>query len=129
MKIDQATIKDNEFLTDVDSIVPLDKQDPHIIMNTARIDAALPKPIKNPLKMAPSLSFCAHTLALMVRRSKSPVHQWLRLSRKAWQARAADEDPAANGKLTGMALCVPTTDVSFMLVVICAETRRRSEVT
>ena len=52
----------------MDFNVPLDKQDPHIIMNTARIDAALPKTIKNTLKMAPSLSFCARTLALMVRR-------------------------------------------------------------
>ena len=41
---------------------------------------------------------------------------------EAWQVRAVDEDPATNGKRTGMALCVPTTDVSFMLVVICAET-------
>ena len=113
----------------MDSIVPLDKQDLHIITNTARIDAALPKLIKNPLKMAPSLSFCAHTLALMLRRSKPPVHQWLKLSRRAWQARAADEDPAANGKLAGMALRVTTTDDSFLLVVICAETERRSEVT
>ena len=97
----------------MDLNVPLDKQDPHIIMNTARIDAALPKPIKNPLKMAPSLSFCAHTLALMVRRSKPPVLQWLKLSRRAWKARAADEDPAANSKLAGMALRVTTTVASF----------------
>ena len=51
--------------------------------------------------------------------SSAPV---AKVVEEAWQARAADEDPAANGKLTGMALCVPTTDVSFMLVVICAET-------
>ena len=45
----------------MDSIVPLDKQDPHIIMNTARTDAALPKPIKNPLEEgAKPVVLCSH---------------------------------------------------------------------
>ena len=74
------------------------------------------------MKLAPSLSSFARTLVdLMVRREvlHAPV---AKVVEEAWQARAVDEDPATNGKRTGMALCVPTTDVSFMLVVICAKT-------
>ena len=42
LKIDQVASRTNEFFTRVDFNVPQVKQDPNIIMNTARIDAALP---------------------------------------------------------------------------------------
>ena len=50
--------------------------------------------IKYLLEGMPSLPYFARTLAdLMVRRSRSsPWHHWLRLSKKAWQARAADNE-------------------------------------
>merc|ERR1719414_1928305 len=42
MKIDQVDLKDKRVFIRVDFNVPQDKQDPNIITNTARIDAALP---------------------------------------------------------------------------------------
>merc|ERR1719419_893630 len=42
LKIDQVDLKDKRVFIRVDFNVPQDKQDPNIITNTARIDAALP---------------------------------------------------------------------------------------
>ena len=47
-KLDQVAIKDNPFFTHVDFSVQQELQDPTIILNTARIDAALPEPSRNP---------------------------------------------------------------------------------
>ena len=48
LKPNQVAIKDKRFLTRVDLNVPQSKQDPDIIMNTARTDDDLPKPSSIP---------------------------------------------------------------------------------
>ena len=116
------------FFSYVDFNVPLDKQDPHIIMNTACVDAAQQNHQEHLEVGAKSVVLCSHLgpNGEEIDVSSAPV---AKVVEEAWQARAADEDPASNAKLTGMSLCAPTTEASFMLVIVCAETRRRSEVT
>merc|ERR1712054_5094 len=60
LKIDQVDLNDKRVFIRVDSNVPQDKQDPNIITNTARIDAALPT-IKYALQNgAKSVVLCSH---------------------------------------------------------------------
>merc|ERR1712137_1237872 len=60
MKIDEVDLKDKRVFIRVDFNVPQDKQDPSIITNTARIDAALPT-IKYALQSgAKSVVLCSH---------------------------------------------------------------------
>jgi len=60
LKIDQVDVKDKRVFIRVDFNVPQDKQDPNIITNTARIDAALPT-IKYALDNgAKSVVLCSH---------------------------------------------------------------------
>merc|ERR1719454_1188641 len=60
LKIDQVDVKDKRVFIRVDFNVPQDKQDPNIITNTARIDAALPT-IRYALeKGAKSVVLCSH---------------------------------------------------------------------
>merc|ERR1719502_1964632 len=60
LKIDQVDLKDKRVFIRVDFNVPQDKQDPNIITNTARIDAALPT-IKYALDNgAKSVVLCSH---------------------------------------------------------------------
>merc|ERR1712216_685711 len=60
MKIDEVDLKDKRVFIRVDFNVPQDKQDPNIITNTARIDAALPT-IRYALeKGAKSVVLCSH---------------------------------------------------------------------
>ena len=60
LKIDEVDLKDKRVFIRVDFNVPQDKQDPNIITNTARIDAALPT-IKYALDNgAKSVVLCSH---------------------------------------------------------------------
>jgi len=60
LKIDEVDVKGKRVFIRVDFNVPQDKQDPNIITNTARIDAALPT-IKHALKQgAKSVVLCSH---------------------------------------------------------------------
>jgi len=60
LKIDQVGLKDKRVFIRVDFNVPQDKQDPNIITNTARIDAAIPT-IKYALENgAKSVVLCSH---------------------------------------------------------------------
>jgi phosphoglycerate kinase len=60
LKIDEVDVKGKRVFIRVDFNVPQDKQDPNIITNTARIDAALPT-IKHALdKGAKSVVLCSH---------------------------------------------------------------------
>merc|ERR1712048_335462 len=60
MGIDEVDVKGKRVFIRVDFNVPQDKQDPNIITNTARIDAALPT-IKHALdKGAKSVVLCSH---------------------------------------------------------------------
>ena len=98
----------------MDFSIPQDMQDPNIIWNTAGTDAATPGTIKHPLEMVPSLSHFTRTLAaLMVRRSgvlHAPAARLVeeQLGRPAQLMK----DHASKGKPTGMALRVPSIDVS-----------------
>ena len=74
------------FFTRVDFNIPQDKQDHNIVMNTARIDASLPKtPIKSPQDDdAKPVVFCSHLGQPNDEETKSSsLHSWLRLSRKS----------------------------------------------
>jgi len=60
LKIDEVDVKGKRVFIRVDFNVPQDKQDPNIITNTARIDAALPT-IKHALDQgAKSVVLCSH---------------------------------------------------------------------
>jgi len=60
LKIDEVDVKGKRVFIRVDFNVPQDKQDPNIITNTARIDAALPT-INHALKQgAKSVVLCSH---------------------------------------------------------------------
>merc|ERR1711966_160723 len=60
LKIDEVDVKGKRVFIRVDFNVPQDKQDPNIITNTARIDAAIPT-IKHALdKGAKSVVLCSH---------------------------------------------------------------------
>ena len=82
----------NKSSTHSDFHVPQDKQDPTIILTTARTNAALPNH-QVTLKMVPNLPLFAGALyALMVRRPRSsPCTSGQDGRGTAWQACAADE--------------------------------------
>ena len=93
--------------------VPQDKQDPNIIMNTARTDAALPKPSSIPEDGAKSATFRSHLGRLSGEEIErdSPCTMAKVVKEQLGRPVQLAKNPAVKGKPTGMALRVPAIDV------------------